>query len=122
VIRSLLESVDYVVIDTAPLLPVADGSEVAALADGTLLVARHGVTTDTNVQRAVQTLERVDAKLIGVVLNRTPIRRNNREYGYTYYRTADTTHSLQDGKGGSGRRARKAAGVAAEPDREGIRK
>jgi non-specific protein-tyrosine kinase len=114
VIRSLLESVDYVVLDTAPLLPVADGSEVAALADGTLLVARHGVTTDTNVQRATQALQRVDAKLIGVVLNRTPVRRNNREYGYTYYRTPDTPRSLQDGKGGSnGRRARRSATSAA---------
>ncbi|HZC73357.1 MAG TPA: polysaccharide biosynthesis tyrosine autokinase [Jatrophihabitans sp.] len=113
VIRSLLESVDYVVLDTAPLLPVADGSEVAALADGTLLVARHGVTTDTNVQRATQALQRVDAKLIGVVLNRTPVRRNNREYGYTYYRAADSTRSAQDEKSNNGRRARRAAANAA---------
>jgi Mrp family chromosome partitioning ATPase len=122
VIRSLLESVDYVVIDTAPLLPVADGSEVAALADGTLLVARHGMTTDTNVERAARSLQRVDAKLIGVVLNRIPVRRNNREYGYTYYRTPDTGQSLQDGRGGSGRRAaRRSARAVNEPDREGIR-
>jgi non-specific protein-tyrosine kinase len=107
VIRSLLDSVDYVVIDTAPLLPVADGSEVAALADGTLLVARHGLTTDTNVKRAVQTLGRVDAKLLGVVLNRTPIRRNN-EYGYTYYRTEEVGRSLQDKNDGN-RRGRRAA-------------
>jgi non-specific protein-tyrosine kinase len=120
VIRSLLESVDYVVIDTAPLLPVADGSEVAALADGTLLVARHGVTTDTNVQRSVQSLRRVDAKLIGVVLNRMPIRRNSREYGYTYYRTEEPTRSLQEGKGDGGRRrARRSA--AAEATKEGNR-
>ncbi len=122
VIRSLLESVDYVVIDTAPLLPVADGSEVAALADGTLLVARHGQTTDTNVERAVRALERVDAKLIGVVLNRTPVRRNNREYGYTYYRTSDNAHSLQDGRGDTSRRARRAAGAVREASREGSQK
>jgi capsular exopolysaccharide synthesis family protein len=115
VIRKLLDSVDYVVLDTAPLLPVADGSEVAALADGTLLVARHGLTTDTNVQRAVQALHRVDAKLIGVVLNRTPIRRNNREYGYSYYRTPDNTHSLQNGKDDSRRRSKRAA-LAAKSD------
>lgn len=122
VIRSLLESVDYVIIDTAPLLPVADGSEVAALADGTLLVARHGITTDTNVQRAVQTLRRVDAKLIGVVLNRIPLRRNNREYGYTYYRTDESARSLQDSKGEGGRRRARRAGTAvAEPAKEGNR-
>lgn len=86
VIRSLLDKVDYVVVDTAPLLPVADGSEVAALADGTLLVARHSVTTDAQVKRSVETLARVDAKLLGVVLNRVPSKKNN-DYGYTYTRT-----------------------------------
>jgi capsular exopolysaccharide synthesis family protein len=97
VIRSLLDKVDYVVIDTAPLLPVADGSEVAALADGTLLVARHGLTTDNNVKRAVATLARVDAKLLGVVLNRMPLKRNRNEYGYTYYRETDApTHSRSE--------------------------
>jgi len=86
VIRSLLDRVDYVVIDTAPLLPVADGSEVAALADGTLLVVRHGVTTDTQIKRAVHSLGRVDASLLGLVLNRIPNKRSG-EYGYSYYRT-----------------------------------
>ena len=89
IIRSLLDKVDYVVIDTAPLLPVADGSEVAALAHGTLLVARYKVTTDAQVKRAVASLSRVDATLLGVVLNRVPNRRNG-EYGYTYYRDQDT--------------------------------
>ena len=122
VIRSLLDSVDYVIIDTAPLLPVADGSEVAALADGTLLVARHGITTDANVQRSVQTLRRVDAKLIGVVLNRMPIRRNNREYGYTYYRTEEPSRSLQQGKSDDGRRrARRASAAPTDATKEGNR-
>jgi non-specific protein-tyrosine kinase len=121
VIRSLLDSVDYVIIDTAPLLPVADGSEVAALADGTLLVARHGVTTDTNVQRSVQALRRVDAKIIGVVLNRMPVRRNNREYGYTYYRTEEPARSLQQGNGDGGRRRARRSAATAETTREGNR-
>ncbi|MDT4919033.1 MAG: tyrosine-protein kinase [Pseudonocardiales bacterium] len=122
VIRGLLESVDYVIIDTAPLLPVADGSEVAALADGTLLVARHGVTTDANVQRAVQTLRRVDAKLIGVVMNRMPVRRNNRDYGYTYYRTEEPARSLQENKGDVGRRrARRSAPDTTDATKEGNR-
>ncbi|PZS20053.1 MAG: hypothetical protein DLM57_02755 [Pseudonocardiales bacterium] len=99
VIRSLLDKVDYVVVDTAPLLPVADGSEVAAIADGTLLVARHAVTTDAHVKRAVHTLDRVDANLIGVVLNRVPSKKNN-EYGYTYYRSEvdGATHSRREAR------------------------
>ena len=102
VIRSLLERVDYVIVDTAPLLPVADGSEVAALADGSLLVTRHKMTTDSQVKRAVSTLERVDAKLLGVVLNRVPNRRGG-EYGYTYYR-ADSGTSAHAARDTGGRR------------------
>jgi non-specific protein-tyrosine kinase len=84
VVHSLLERVDYVVLDTAPVLPVADGSEVAALADGTLLVVRHGVTTDAQVKRAVEVLRGVDVTVLGTVLNRVPQRRNS-EYGYAAY-------------------------------------
>lgn len=107
IIRSLLDKVDYVVIDTAPLLPVADGSEVAALADGTLLVARHKLTTDAQVTRAVASLARVDAKLIGVVLNRIPNRRLG-EYAYTYYRADQTSsaHSRKDDGAEEPRRSR----------------
>ena len=97
IIRSLLDKVDYVVIDTAPLLPVADGSEVAALANGTLLVARYKVTTDAQVKRSVASLARVDAKLLGVVLNRVPNRRTG-EYGSTYYRDQDMERKEQRGE------------------------
>jgi len=100
VIRSLLDKVDYVVVDTAPLLPVADGFEVAAMSDGTLLVAQHGRTTDTQVKRSVDALARVDAKLIGVVLNRVPVARRA-EYGDTSSpaETDAPTHSRKEVRG-----------------------
>ena len=91
VVRSLLDLVDYVILDTAPLLPVADGSEVAALAEGTLLVARHKLTTDAQVKRSILALTQVSARLIGVVLNGvSPKRAGDYDYGYQYgyYREA----------------------------------
>jgi non-specific protein-tyrosine kinase len=104
IVRSLLDKVDYVVIDTAPVLPVADGSEVAALADGTLLVASHNMTTDVQVKRAVAALARVDARLLGVVLNRVPVKRAG-EYGYAYYRAEPTAPSPAKHGGRRGRAA-----------------
>ncbi|MGI8680326.1 MAG: polysaccharide biosynthesis tyrosine autokinase [Jatrophihabitans sp.] len=109
VIRSLLDKLDYVVLDTAPLLPVADGCEVAALADGTLLVARHSLTTTTNVERAIRALRRVDSTLLGVVLNRTPRGRGNRGYDYAYYHE-DAGRGARAGN--SGRRGRRRAADA----------
>jgi receptor protein-tyrosine kinase len=105
IVHQLLDRVDYVVIDTAPLLPVADGSEVAALADGTLLVASHNMTTDVQVKRAVTTLARVDARLLGVVLNRVPVRRAG-EYGYAYYRAEPTAPASSKHGGRRGRATR----------------
>lgn len=105
IVHQLLDRVDYVVIDTAPLLPVADGSEVAALADGTLLVASHNMTTDVQVKRAVTTLARVDARLLGVVLNRVPVRRAG-EYGYAYYRAEPTAPASSKHGGRRGRASR----------------
>ncbi len=84
VIRSIADDHDFVILDTAPLLPVADGAEMAAASDGSILVARWGSTTFAQVRRSTEAMERVDARLLGVVLNRVPGRFAG-AYGYTYY-------------------------------------
>ncbi|MHA3702218.1 polysaccharide biosynthesis tyrosine autokinase [Jatrophihabitans sp. YIM 134969] len=93
VIRSIAADHDFVIVDTAPLLPVADGAEIAAAADGSILVARWGSTSFAQVRRSSEALERVDARLLGVVLNRVPGRFAG-AYGYTYYgkRPKSATH------------------------------
>lgn len=94
-VRSLLDRVDYVVLDTAPVLPVADGSEVAALADGTLLVARYQVTTDDQVTRATDVLRQLDVVVLGTVLNRVPPK-GRTEYGYARERDAERSRHARD--------------------------
>ncbi len=88
-IRSLLDDFDYVVVDTAPLLAVSDGAEVAALADGALLIARYKVTTDVHIRRSVAILRQLDAVPLGVVLNRLATRELT-HYGYYQYRDQET--------------------------------
>jgi Mrp family chromosome partitioning ATPase len=69
------------------------------------------------VKRAVHTLSRVDATLLGVVLNRVPPRRSS-EYGYTYYRSENEapTHSRRNGGGRGGRRDARRERRGAEVD------
>jgi capsular exopolysaccharide synthesis family protein len=63
------ESYDYVVIDTPPLLAVTDATILSRLADVTLLIARHGVSTRRSLRRAHKSLaERADAN-VSVVVN-----------------------------------------------------
>jgi tyrosine-protein kinase len=65
---------DKVIIDSPPLLPVADAAVLAAQSDGALLVSRYGKTTRDQLRRSVERLAAVDANLVGAVLNRVPRR------------------------------------------------
>jgi protein-tyrosine kinase len=58
---------DWVILDSPPLLPVADSSFLADLADGVLLVVRAGSTPMATAQRSCQELR--GRNVVGVVLN-----------------------------------------------------
>src|SRR5437667_6511257 len=58
---------DWIVIDSPPVLPLADTSVWSRLADGILLVAREGTTKKRELQRGLDTLDH--SKLLGLVLN-----------------------------------------------------
>jgi capsular exopolysaccharide synthesis family protein len=58
---------DWIVIDSPPVLPLADTSVWARFADGILLVTRPGVTEKKQLQRGLETLEK--SKLLGALVN-----------------------------------------------------
>jgi len=58
---------DWIIIDSPPILPLADTSVWARLADGILLVTREGITKKRMLQRGLQALEQ--SKLLGAVVN-----------------------------------------------------
>jgi capsular exopolysaccharide synthesis family protein len=64
---------DYVLVDAAPLLPVADSRGLATRVDGVLLSVRHGKTTGEQLAEAAASLEAVGARTLGVVLNMVPL-------------------------------------------------
>lgn len=80
----LRDEFDIVILDAPPLLPVTDAALLAAQADGALVVVRHGKTTRDQLGHAIERLEAVDAKAIGVVVNLAPPQRKNSAYGYGY--------------------------------------
>ena len=82
VIKQVSEKVDYTIIDTAPLLPVSDGAEIAARADATLVVHHAGKSTKDQATRSIEALEKVGVRPVGVILNM--ITRARGAYGYTY--------------------------------------
>lgn len=58
---------DWVIIDSPPILPLADTSVWTNLADGILLVARQGVTQKRQLKRGLEALG--NQKLVGALLN-----------------------------------------------------
>jgi protein-tyrosine kinase len=58
---------DWVILDSPPLLPVADSSFLADMVDGVLLVVRAGQTPMATAQRSCQELQ--GRNVVGVVLN-----------------------------------------------------
>jgi capsular exopolysaccharide synthesis family protein len=82
VLRKLATSA-LVVVDAPPLLPVTDAAVLAAGADGAFVVVAAGKTLDHQLQGALEHLDAVEAKTLGVVLNRIS-RRTASQYGGYY--------------------------------------
>ena len=71
----LAHQVDVVLIDSPPVLPVADAALLAHRVDGVLLVLKASHTPRKAARQAVESLRQVGANLVGVVLNAVPTSR-----------------------------------------------
>ena len=58
---------DWIVIDSPPVLPLADTSLWSRLADGIVLVTRKGTTEKQQLQRGLEAIEK--SKLLGALVN-----------------------------------------------------
>jgi len=76
---------DMVLIDAPPLRPVADAAVLASVADGVLLIVRHGSSKRDELARSASVLKNVDANLFGCVLNMTPAKGPESYYYYRAY-------------------------------------
>ncbi len=74
---------DVIVIDTPPIMSVTDAQIVATQSDGVVLVIDSGQVKKGTVLRSKASLEHVNAKLIGVVLNNIN-RKTANSYSYYY--------------------------------------
>lgn len=81
-VEELTERADMVVIDAPPVLAVADASVMVRLVDGVLMVINVGTVPKELAKQSKEQLEKVGARILGVVLNRVDARQG---YGYYYY-------------------------------------
>jgi len=99
-IHQAMAAYNCVIIDSPPMLNVADSRILATLVEGILLVVEGGVTPRELVQRAQAHAREVGGNVIGVVLNNLDVRADDyyysRFYGYHYY----SQKPEEDGSGG----------------------
>ncbi len=68
-IERLRQEFDFVLLDTPPVVAVTDALLLGHVADATIIVARAGVSHIDALLRAMDSVERSGANLLGVVLN-----------------------------------------------------
>jgi succinoglycan biosynthesis transport protein ExoP len=87
---------DFIILDTAPLLALADARTLAAKSDAVILLCGWRKTPEDAVKSAIRLLRAAGAPLVGVSLTRVDVRKQA-AHGYGdsayYYREADGYHA-----------------------------
>jgi non-specific protein-tyrosine kinase len=84
---------DLIVIDTAPAGVVTDALSLAASASATIVIVEAGKTNASQAASVIAALRAVGANVVGVVLNKAPLRRSSSgyyAYGQSSYARAQT--------------------------------
>jgi capsular exopolysaccharide synthesis family protein len=82
-LEKLLEKVDFIFIDTPPLVGIVDAIVIGKYTHGLILVTWAGKTHRNALEKTKQELDQFNIRTLGVVLNRAHEKRKT--YGYNYY-------------------------------------
>lgn len=87
-VDSLESTFDTVIIDAPPLLPVTDAAVLSQHVSGVVLVVGSQKLKVQDLAKSLSALEMVSADLLGIVLNRLPVKGPD-AYAYSYYGSSD---------------------------------
>ena len=83
-LRELEARFDVVIIDTPPLLPVTDAAVLSTIAGGTVVVVGAGLVDRDHLAKSLQSLETVNGRVLGLVMNMIPAKSGNDYYAGSY--------------------------------------
>lgn len=97
VLEDLRGRFDYVIIDASPLLPVTDAAVLSTMVDGTVMISGAGIVNREQLVAALDSLDAVNANVLGLVLNRVArgARGNYYDYRYEYSSEAPTEQATR---------------------------
>lgn len=103
-LAELAATYDVIVLDSPPLLPVTDAAILSKMVGGALLVAGADGLHKKQLRASLDALAKVDAHVLGVVLNKAQRKERDR-YAYEYYSSDVTPTRRSAGGGRSARRS-----------------
>jgi capsular exopolysaccharide synthesis family protein len=99
VLKELRERFEFILIDSPPVIAISDAAILSVISDGVLLVFDSQNTSTAYAQKAVERLDTVRARLLGVILNKVPL--ENPEYSYyqtysDYYQPSEQHEHMRE--------------------------
>ncbi|MEN1727990.1 MAG: polysaccharide biosynthesis tyrosine autokinase, partial [Pseudomonadota bacterium] len=94
IINMAARAFDHVIIDSAPILGLADALVLSRCVDGVILVTSAGKTSKDSIKTSTRRLVQVQAPLLGVVMNRIDMESPDYAYYSSYY--YNYSHDDQD--------------------------
>lgn len=92
-IESLKEAYDYIFIDAPPIGIVTDAGVISTYSDGVVFVAGANEVDANLAKLSKERLEKVNANVLGVVLNKFDVSKNSGYEYYNYYYQEQSTRS-----------------------------
>jgi capsular exopolysaccharide synthesis family protein len=87
---------DHIILDSSPILAISDTLSLAPQVDATFILVRSGVTRKKALQRVREQLRRVNARVLGTIINDVDLRLENY---YTYSKRYDYGYKSDYGAG-----------------------
>ena len=97
-LNKVSQKYDYIIIDTPPINVVSDALPIIRESDGVVLVVRSYSSTHPELQKALNSLKFIDAKILGFVVNYERGEdsgygsKYSSKYGYSKYGYGDYTY------------------------------
>jgi capsular exopolysaccharide synthesis family protein len=85
-LADLRQQAEFVLLDSPPILAVSDASFLVPAADATLLVVARDEATERRVLKALEQVERMGGRPLGLVFNKEDARHSDYYYYYDYGR------------------------------------
>lgn len=82
-INELRNDFDYILLDAPPLGMVTDAAVLSSVTEGYIIVVALGESHRDGVRNMIETLQTINANIVGVVANK--VRMSKRNMYYTYY-------------------------------------